>query len=108
MIGQIREKNRARLVTAAFRVKFSREPSAAEFIYWVDVYSCSTDLALFLAKLEDAVTSDVPDTKAIFVEMSPKTLVPTTQHLGPLGERGRYFYGLLNRIAATATSKGGN
>ena len=54
MLKEIREKNRIRIVTAAFRTKFFREPSSAELLHWVAIFQADADFQRFLGKITQA------------------------------------------------------
>ena len=60
MIEHIKEKNRTRLVTAAFRGKFLREPNPAELLHWVGIFQSDADFQRFLRRITQAATSDQP------------------------------------------------
>lgn len=60
MVEQIREKNRIRLVTAAFRGKFLREPNPAELSHWVAIFQADADFQRFLRQITQAAASDQP------------------------------------------------
>lgn len=58
MVEQIGEKNRIRLVTAAFRGKFLREPNPAELSHWVAIFQADADFQRFLRQITHAAASD--------------------------------------------------
>ncbi|MGZ4976594.1 MAG: hypothetical protein ACXV8O_05520 [Methylobacter sp.] len=65
MIEQIRVKNRTRLVTAAFRGKFLREPSSAELSYWLAIFQADADFQQFFKQIALATARILPTTLAI-------------------------------------------
>lgn len=118
MIEQIREKNRIRLVTAAFRGKFLREPSSVELSHWIAIFQADANLPRFLTKITQATASREPLSDAVIAtatiqrvtqagqETAVKSSMQNMEH-GKLGARARFFLTQLRSDGLNATSQGG-
>lgn len=58
LIARIREANKVRLVTGAFRGKFYRAPEPAELAYWLIQYQSNPDLNSLFLKLDNALKGE--------------------------------------------------
>lgn len=102
MIDQIREKNRIRIVSAAFKGKFLREPNAAELSHWVAIFQSDGDFQRFLIQITQAAAGGQPLSGVAITQARPTAsavvnqapMQPAYQELAlqKLGARAGFFY----------------
>ncbi|MCF8000192.1 MAG: glycosyltransferase [Methylovulum sp.] len=88
MIEKIREKNKIRIVTLAFRNKFLRNPSPPELLHWLDIFQGEADFQRFLEQItQAAATSDqsfsgMDICRILLTDSATHDVVSTEEHPG--------------------------
>ena len=98
MIEEMREKNRVRIVTAAFRNKFRRVPNTAELEQWSNLLKSGLDFQSFIVQLTRSIAGELPAS----AQNKPHQAIECTTSsmaVSHLGERANYFYALMLRSA---------
>jgi hypothetical protein len=118
LVEQIREKNRIRFVTAAFRGKFFRQPNSVELAHWIGVFQADVDLQRFLAQIAQASARSQPlagmnvasqqSTALTALDAAPAKKDNPSKSQHKLGARASFFYGLMQPTARLATVQGTN
>lgn len=113
MLEKIRGKNRVRLVTAAFRGKFFREPNPLELAHWIEVFQQEADIQRLLTQITQTAasgkslsTKDTATVQLTAIDAAPAKMSNSGVAHHKLGVRAGFFYGLMQPNPSHATIPG--